>query len=127
MHRLLLPLILALVFPTLSADEPAPARPSTFLYVLRLVPRLHDEAAWTERDRTAVAHHFAHLKAATELRQVVLAGRTTEPNDRTFGLVILEAADEAAARRFMEHDPAVVAGVMTAQLHPYAIALQRGR
>ena len=36
-----------------------------------------------------------------------------------------EAADEPAARSVMESDPAVVAGVMTAELHPYAIALQR--
>ena len=57
--------------------------------------------------------------------RVILAGRTTEPGDKTFGLVIFEAADDAAAQQFMESDPAVVAGVMTATLHPYAVALQR--
>jgi len=41
--------------------------------------------------------------------------------------VIFEAADEGEAQRFMASDPAVVAGVMTATLHPYAIALQRDR
>ena len=57
--------------------------------------------------------------------QVIFAGKTTEPLDTTFGLVVFEAESEAAARQFMESDPAVVAGVMSATLHPYALALQR--
>ena len=69
--------------------------------------------------------HFAHLKAATAERKVILAGRTLEPGDKTFGLVIFEAADESAARKFMNRDPAVAEKIMTAELHPYAVALQR--
>ena len=112
---------------TAPANEAATdsRKPQQFLYVLRLVPRLHDEAAWTDADNAAVSRHFAQLKAATASGRVILAGRTLEPGDRTFGLVIFEATDEADARRFMESDPAVVAGVMTATLHPYAVALQR--
>lgn len=41
------------------------------------------------------------------------------------GLLIFEAEHEAAARTFMEVDPAVVAGVMSATLHPYLVALLR--
>jgi uncharacterized protein YciI len=55
----------------------------------------------------------------------VLAGRTEEALDRTFGLVVFEAESEDAARKFMVGDPAVVAGVMVATLHPYSIALLR--
>jgi len=53
--------------------------------------------------------------------------RSTLPKtgDKTFGIAIFEAADEAAARKFMEEDPAVVAGVMTAELHPFSVVLQR--
>lgn len=97
----------------------------TYLYVLRLNPRLHSEAAWTDGDRATVAAHFQYLAKATESGKVVLAGRTDESHDRTFGLVIYEAESEEAARVFMESDPAVAAGVMTATLHPYSIALQR--
>jgi uncharacterized protein len=57
--------------------------------------------------------------------QVILAGRTIEPLDRTFGLVIFEADSNTAAAEFMRSDPAVGAGLMTATLHPYTIALQR--
>ena len=57
--------------------------------------------------------------------QVILAGRTVEPLDKTFGLVIFEADSETAAMEFMQSDPAVKAGLMVATLHPYAVALQR--
>jgi len=120
------------VSPARAADDPnptaavaAPAPLPQWLYVLRLVPRLHDEQAWTDADNATIGRHFQHLKDATAARKVILAGRTTEAGDRTFGLVIFEAPDEATARRFMDSDPAVVGGLMTATLHPYAIALQR--
>ena len=108
-----------------AAPGPAAVKPQQFVYVLRLAPRLHDDGAWTDADNAAVSRHFQHLKQATAGGRVILAGRTIEPGDKTFGLVIFEAADEGEARRFMESDPAVVAGIMSATLHPYAVALQR--
>jgi len=57
--------------------------------------------------------------------QLILAGRTEEPGDKTFGIAIFEALDEAAARAFMQADPAVAGGLMTAELHPFAVALER--
>ncbi len=122
---LALSLVLAAAAP--SADSPAPAtpKPKQWLYVLRLPSRLHDDQAWTAADKKAAAAHFAHLKAATAAGTVILAGRTMEAGDKTMGLVIFEAADEPAARAFMQGDPAIVAGVMTATLHPYDVALQR--
>jgi uncharacterized protein len=97
----------------------------TYLYVLRLIARLRSEAAWTDGDRATVSAHFQYLSKATEAGNVILAGRTDESFDKTFGLVIYEAESEEAARAFMESDPVVAAGVMTATLHPYSIALQR--
>jgi uncharacterized protein len=93
--------------------------------VLHLVPRLHDDKAWTEQDKAAVDLHLNRLKEAIQSGQLILAGRAREPGDKTFGIAIFEATDEAAARKFMEADPAVVAGVMTAELHSFAVVLQR--
>lgn len=108
--------------------DPSPVGKSgQFLYVLRLAPRLHDDGAWTDADNAAIGRHVAWLQAAAGRRQVILAGRTAEPLDRTFGLVVFEAADETAARRFMEHDPAVAEGIMTAELHPYRAAVRGGQ
>lgn len=120
-------LIFTLLCPLALAGEPAPpAKPTPqWVYVLKLVPRLHDDAAWTKDDERIIGEHFAQLQRMTAERTVILAGRTTEPGDKTFGLVIFEAADEAAARAIMVADPAVKGGIMTATLHPYAVALQR--
>jgi len=96
-----------------------------YVYVLQLAPRFQDAAAWTEMENAVAARHFDHLTQATKAGQVILAGRTNEPLDKTFGLVIFEADSETAARTFMESDPAVIAGLMTATLHPYEVALQR--
>ena len=100
-------------------------KPKQFIYVLRLVPRLHSDAAWTKEDNMALDRHFTRFKLAIEKGELILAGRTMEPGDKTFGIAIFEAPDEKAARSFMESDPAVVAGLMTAELHPFAVALQR--
>lgn len=112
--------------PTRPVVTPAAAVPQKhFLIVLKLVPRLHDDQAWTKDDQALVSAHFRRLKTTLEAGQLVLAGRTEEPGDRTVGLVIFKAPDEAAAREFMLADPCVAAGVMTATLHPYGIALMQ--
>jgi uncharacterized protein YciI len=45
--------------------------------------------------------HFARFQEATKSGHLILAGRTNEPGDKTFGIAIFEAPDEAAARAFM--------------------------
>ena len=110
---------------TVAQSPHAPAKPQQYLYMLRVAPQLQDESKWTDKHKAAAVKHFERLKKAAADGKVILAGRTTEPLDKTFGLVIFEADSEAAARAFMEADPAVVAGVMTATLHPYSVALQR--
>lgn len=106
-----------------SGEQAATA--NEYIYVLHLVPRLYDPKAWTERDSGAVSDHFKRLETATAAGKVLIAGRTREANDATFGIVVFEAVDEAAAKSFMESDPCVVAGVMTAELHPFKVALFR--
>jgi len=54
---------------------------------------------------------------------MVLAGRTLNTDERSFGIVIFRADSEEAARRVMEQDPAVRNRVMRAELYPYRIAL----
>jgi uncharacterized protein len=104
--------------------QTAPARPQ-FVYVLRVLPPFHFAQAWSDKENAAVGKHFERLAQATAQGQVILAGRTPEPLAQTFGIVIFEADNEHLARQFMQADPAVVAGLMSATLHPYAVALQR--
>jgi uncharacterized protein len=86
---------------------------------LRLVPN------WLKDDKMALDRHFARFQHSIQTGELILAGRTSEPGDKTFGIAIFEAKDEAAARAYMESDPAFVAGLMTAELRPFTVALQR--
>jgi len=116
--------VVVLVQP-LPAQESQPEKPKQFIYVLRLVPRLHADANWTEEDKKALQRHFVRFKEAIKTGQLILAGRTLETGDKTFGIAIFQAKEEAAARKFMEEDPAVAGGLMTAELHPFTVALER--
>jgi uncharacterized protein len=109
----------------LVAQESASEKPKQFIYVLHLVPRLYDDKNWTKEDNAALQRHFARFQEGIKTGQLILAGRTSESGDKTFGIAIFEANDQAAARKFMEEDPAVASGLMTAELHPFTIALQR--
>jgi uncharacterized protein YciI len=125
-RQLFIPLICTLtIVQSLAAQESKADKPKQFIYVLHLVPRLYADSAWTKEDNAVLERHFARFQEATKSGQLILAGRTSEPGDKTFGIAIFEAADEDAARKFMESDPAVVAGLMTAELHPFAVALER--
>jgi uncharacterized protein YciI len=109
----------------LNAQSQEPSKTRQFIYVLRLVPRLYSDSNWTKEDNEVLERHFARFQEATKSGQLILAGRTKEPGDKTFGVAIFEASDEAAARTFMQADPAVAGGLMTAELHPFAVALER--
>jgi uncharacterized protein YciI len=116
--------VLVLVQPLL-AQESQPEKPKQFIYVLHLVPRLHADANWTPQDKKVLHQHFVRFQEAIKAGQLILAGRTSESGDKTFGIAIFEAKDEAAARKFMEEDPAVAGSLMTAELHPFTVALER--
>ena len=77
----------------------------------------------TERETAIVAEHFAHLERLTEQGVALLMGRTQNNDERTFGIVIFQAETEAAARELMNSDPAVIHGVMRAELFPFRIGL----
>jgi uncharacterized protein len=114
-----------LVVPLQAIEAQQATSRKQYVYVLHLTPRMHETTSWTEAENRIIAEHFARLAKATEDGLVILAGRTTEPPDKTFGLVIFEAESNAAAKLFMESDPAVVGNIMSATLHPYSVALHR--
>jgi uncharacterized protein YciI len=107
-----------------TVPSPAPT-PQQFLAILRPVERLKVKSAWTKADEEAVGRHFRRLQEAAAAGTVLFAGRTQEPLDATLGLVVFEAVDAAAAKAWAEADPAVVAGVMTVDVRPYQVAVQR--
>lgn len=125
-RRILLLLTCILVtVSSLNAQQTGPAKSKQFIYVLKLVPRLFADSAWTKEDNAVIRRHFVRLQEAAKSGDVILAGRTSEPGDKTFGIAIFKAPDEAAAKKFMEEDPAVAGGLMTAELHPFFVAVER--
>lgn len=77
----------------------------------------------TPEEAAIVSQHFAYLKGLTEQDVVVLAGRTLNTDESSFGIVIFNATSEESAHSIMNDDPAVKNGVMRAELYPYRIAV----
>ena len=77
----------------------------------------------TAEETEIVSQHFEHLKTLAEKGIVVLAGRTQTADERTFGVVILNAATHDEAQDLVASDPAVREGVMGAELYPFRVAV----
>lgn len=96
-----------------------------FIYILKLLPTYQNEANWTDETRKIVSTHFNHLKKLKDEGQVIMAGRTDYniDNPANFGIVVFSAENIEAAKKLMNSDPAVMQKVMTAELHPFSLAL----
>jgi uncharacterized protein YciI len=98
-----------------------------FLYLLRLEKSMDDSAAWTPEKSKIVQEHFARLQKMNDDGILILAGRTQNELDKTFGIVIYEASSFEEAKSIAENDPAVKGKIMTVEVFPYEVALMRGQ
>lgn len=94
----------------------------TFAYILR--PSFDREflAAATPEQHELFQRHGAYLEELHARGVVRFAGRCF---DGPLALVVVDAEDEDVARRVMEEDPPVAAGVQEAELYPFAVFLER--
>lgn len=74
----------------------------------------------TPAEREIIGTHFNYLKGLFAAGAVRFVGRTEAGE---FGITVYEAESDAAADEIMRGDPAVQAGVMTATVYPFRIAL----
>jgi uncharacterized protein len=77
----------------------------------------------TESEKKIIGEHFEYLGKLVAEGVVFMAGRTLTADEKTFGIVIFQAATEAEAIALMQNDPAVKLGVMKPELFPYRVAL----
>jgi uncharacterized protein len=77
----------------------------------------------TEQEAQIVGQHFAYLQQLVADGTLLMAGRTLNDDERTFGIVIFLGESHARAEKIVGDDPAVRQGVMRAELFPYRIAL----
>ena len=77
----------------------------------------------TPEESAAAMAHFNYYKDLHAKGTLILAGRTqTAPHT---GIMIFEAQDEVAAQKIVNNDPAIIAGVFSARVQPYQVALSR--
>jgi len=91
-----------------------------FIYVFKPA-RNGLTSTMTPEEETIVEEHFKYLQAKLQKGELYLAGRTTD--EEPFGIAVFQAESQEAALEFMANDPAVKHHVMTAELHPYRVAL----
>ena len=88
-------------------------------------PRTDFAETMTDDEQAVFGAHFERFERAMADGMLILVGPTFGPTNT--GIAIFEAPDEAAARRFMEEDPVIVAGICTGELRPFRVSLLRGR
>lgn len=96
-----------------------------FIYVLKLDPRLYKVENWTVEDEAVVGRHFNYLKELLKEGKLIIAGKTEENDEKTFGIVVIEVESFEEAKVIMENDPGVKEGIMTSEIYPYHVALLR--
>jgi uncharacterized protein YciI len=88
-------------------------------------PREDFAATMTDEERAVWAEHFERLQRLLAEGVLILAGPTLGPVNT--GIMIIEAPDEATARRLLEEDPTVAGGYARGELRPFRLSLLRGR
>jgi uncharacterized protein YciI len=69
--------------------------------------------------------HFDRFQRLLAAGTIVLVGPTL--GEANTGIAILEAPDEASARRLMDEDPVIAEGYARGELRPFRVSLLRGR
>ncbi len=95
------------------------------LYVLRPARPGMLTDGMTEAEQDTVAAHFEYLRGLADRGVVRIAGRTLDTGTQMFGFVVFRAASGTEAQRVVDENPAVCERVMTADLFPFRIAIDR--
>jgi uncharacterized protein YciI len=88
-------------------------------------PRDNFAATMSDEERAVWATHFERLQRLLAEGTLIMAGPTL--GSINTGIAVVEATDEAQARRLMEEDPAVASGIARGELRPFRVSLLRGR
>jgi uncharacterized protein len=78
----------------------------------------------TAEEARVQTEHGNYLEGLAAQGVVMLAGRTTNNDETTVGIVIVNAPDETAAQEIMESDPFVKSSLMSVALFPFRVAFK---
>lgn len=88
-------------------------------------PRENFAATMTDEENEAWGRHFERLKQLLDDGVLIMAGPTLGTINT--GVSVFEAPDQAAARKIVDDDPAIIGGFARGELRPYRVSLLRGR
>jgi len=77
----------------------------------------------TEEESRIVGEHYDYLVSLRDQGKLVLAGPSVVSGD-TIGIGVLDVDDGAEVQAIVAADPAIVSGVMTAEIRPLRIAVR---
>ena len=70
-------------------------------------------------DMSVLRQHVEYLQKLSDQGVSIVAGHTMNHDQNAFGLAIVRAESENAARKIMEDDPLVRAGILTVTVFPF--------
>ncbi len=114
-------MMVALLLAALAPPGPGQsAKRQEFLFLLEARSTFFDDA--TEAEMQVMAEHFEYLKGQHREGRLLLAGRAL---DRPLAIYVVQASSRAEAEEIVNSDPAVKAGIMRWQAHPFHLVLER--
>jgi uncharacterized protein YciI len=104
----------------------AVAQPAARQFLLRYEPVRKDFTLqnMTDAERPVVAQHGAYLKSLFESGKLMLAGQVLDPNG-LWGILIVHAADEDAAKAIATGDPGVKAKIFRVTALPFSLGFAK--
>jgi uncharacterized protein YciI len=88
-------------------------------------PRDDFAATMTDAERLVWREHAERLQRLLDEGVLILAGPTLGRVNT--GLAVIEAPDEAGARKIMDEDPTIASGMARGELRPFRASFLRGR
>ena len=71
------------------------------------------------KDMSVLQQHVEYLRRLTDQGIAIVAGHTTNHDENAFGLAIVRADSESSARKILEEDALVRAGLLTVTVFPF--------
>jgi len=100
-----------------SSQQPA----TTFACVYKMASEGLAKSGPRPEDMPALQDHVKYLRTLAEQGTSVFSGHTLTFDESAFGLLVVKADSEAAARKIMEADPIIRAGLVKGTVIPFGV------
>ena len=104
----------------LRAQNPNPDEKQFALLMKATGPQFFQKVAEPEGQRL-VAEHLQRLQALTKQGVIIFSGHSLNHDDTGFGIIVVRAASEAAARKVIDEDQLVKAGLVRGTVFPFQV------